>query len=222
VWDIESQQQKMGRFGWKAEQPSVLQQSAGAFHADMGISSELIERQNCTAIEVTCQRTEHGGAPEIPDKLLELVTLYVANLAVPETRGVQNESVIRGQALFDQAGCQGCHRSELRTGPSHFPWLSQRTIHPYTDLLLHDMGDALSDNRPVFAAYGNEWRTAPLWGIGLAKKVAPQTAFLHDGRARTVLEAILWHGGEAQQSRQKVEQMTPDERRDLVRFIESL
>ena len=226
VWDIDSQRQQMGRFGWKAEQPGVLQQSAAAFHADMGISSELIERQNCTAIEVTCQRTEHGGAPEIPDKLLERVTFYVANLAVPESRDVQSELVLtsqeRGRALFYQAGCQGCHRAELRTGQSLYPWLSQRTIHPYSDLLLHDMGEELADNRPVFAASGSEWRSAPLWGIGLAKKVAPQVAFLHDGRARTLLEAILWHGGEAQQSREKVEQMTPDERRDLLRFLESL
>jgi CxxC motif-containing protein (DUF1111 family) len=227
VWDISRQQQVMGRFGWKAEQPSVLQQSAAAFHADMGISSSFFTGQNCTTTQVRCQHAVHGGEPEITDKLLAHVALYVANLAVPMPLeslrdGIARDEVVRGKALFEQAGCQSCHRAALTTGSSPFPWLSQRHIFPYTDLLLHDMGAELADNRAVFAAGGREWRTAPLWGIGLAKKVAPQIAFLHDGRARTLLEAILWHGGEAQQSRAKVEQMTVNERRDLVGFLESL
>jgi len=222
VWDIEAQQQKIGRFGWKAEQPSIRQQTAGAFHADLGISSELIQRQNCTAIEVTCQQTEHGGAPEINDKLLNHVTFYVANLAVPDSAVQQDGDAHRGQALFETAGCQKCHRPRLQAGESKYPWLSNRTIYPYTDLLLHDLGDELADNRAVFGANGREWRTAPLWGLGLAKKIAPGVGFLHDGRARNVLEAILWHGGEAQQSRVIVEQMTSDERSELLRFVESL
>ncbi|MEH6357665.1 MAG: di-heme oxidoredictase family protein [Pseudomonadales bacterium] len=222
VWDIVTQQKKMGRFGWKAEQPSVLQQSAAAFHADMGISSELVTRQNCTLTEVRCQNTENGGTPEIPDKLLERVTLYVANLAVPNSQAVKNDAYIQGEMLFAAAGCQSCHRPVLKTAESHYPWLSNRTIYPYTDLLLHDMGDELADDRPVFSASGREWRTAPLWGIGLAKKVAPQVGFLHDGRARSVLEAILWHGGEAQHSREKVEQMTRNQRHDLLSYIENL
>jgi CxxC motif-containing protein (DUF1111 family) len=110
----------------------------------------------------------------------------------------------------------------LRTGDSEHAWLSNRTIYPYTDLLLHDMGEPLADNRPVAAANGREWRTPPLWGIGLAKKVAPQTGFLHDGRARNVMEAILWHDGEAQQSRETVAQMTPEQRLALLQFIDSL
>jgi len=222
VWDIESQQHKIGRFGWKAEQPSVRQQTAGAFHADLGISSELIQRENCTTIEVTCQQTEHGGTPEITDKLLDHVTFYVANLAAPGSGVQQDDDANTGQALFEQAGCQKCHRPRLHAGESKYPWLSNRTIYPYTDLLLHDLGDELADNRAVFGASGREWRTAPLWGIGMAKKIAPGVGFLHDGRARNVLEAILWHGGEAQQSRVIVEQMTSDERSELLRFVESL
>lgn len=219
VWDIEAQQYSMGRFGWKAEQPSVLQQTAAAFHADLGISSEIIQRQNCTAIEVTCQQTEHGGAPEIPDKILDHVTFYAANLSVPDS---QAEKMTRGQQLFETAGCQQCHRAMMKTGKSEYPWLSQRTIYPYSDLLLHDLGEELADHRAAFGASGREWRTAPLWGIGLAQKITPEAGFLHDGRARNVLEAILWHGGEAQQSRVAVEQMTPEQRSELLRFVESL
>lgn len=221
VFDIAGQQETIGRFGWKAEQPSVKQQSAGAFHADIGISSSLFEGQNCTASQIDCQQKPHGGSLEISDKLLDRVALYVGNLAVPASRADDEENR-EGKALFSEAGCQKCHRPTLVTGESEHAWLSNRTIHPYTDLLLHDMGEELADNRPVFAASGREWRTPPLWGIGLAKKVAPQTGFLHDGRARNVLEAVLWHGGEAQQSREAVEQMTQTQRRQLIEFIESL
>lgn len=221
VFDIAGQQETIGRFGWKAEQPSVKQQSAGAFHADIGISSSLFEGQNCTASQIDCQQKPHGGSLEISDKLLDRVALYVGNLAVPASSADDANNQV-GKALFAEAGCQKCHRSTLVTGESEHAWLSNRTIHPYTDLLLHDMGEELADNRPVFAASGREWRTPPLWGIGLAKKVAPQTGFLHDGRARNVLEAILWHGGEAQQSREAVEQMTQTQRRQLIEFIESL
>ena len=222
VWDIVTQQQRIGRFGWKAEQPSVLQQSAAAFHADMGISSALVTRQNCTITEVRCQHTEDGGRPEIAAKLLERVTLYVANLAVPSSQMVENNATRKGEILFDAAGCGACHRAVLTTAESNYPWLSNRPIYPYTDLLLHDMGAELADERAVFSANGREWRTAPLWGIGLARKVAPKAGFLHDGRARSVLEAILWHGGEAQRSREKVEQMTRRQRYDLLSYIGSL
>lgn len=221
VFDIAGQQGTIGRFGWKAEQPSVKQQSAGAFHADIGISSSLFYGQNCAASQIDCLQKSYGGMPEISDKLLDRVALYVGNLAVPVSSADDDKNQV-GKALFTEAGCQKCHRPTLTTGTSEHAWLSNRTIHPYTDLLLHDMGEELADNRPVFVASGREWRTSPLWGIGLAKKVAPQTGFLHDGRARNVLEAILWHGGEAQQSREAVEQMTQTQRRQLIEFIESL
>lgn len=221
VWDQMLQRQVLGRFGWKAEQPTLKQQSAAAFHADMGISSSLFPGQNCMATQQDCLHMEDGGEPEISDKLLARVALYVGNLAVPEPRtdSTQNQA---GRTLFAEAGCHKCHRPALRTGDSEHAWLSNRTIYPYTDLLLHDMGEPLADNRPVAAANGREWRTPPLWGIGLAKKVAPQTGFLHDGRARNVMEAILWHDGEAQQSRETVAQMTPEQRLALLQFIDSL
>lgn len=221
VWDIERQHYTMGRFGWKAEQPSVKQQSAAAFHADIGISSSLFADQNCTRLQADCLHKPSGGLLEISDTLLNRVALYVGNLAVPPATA-NDEKHWSGRALFTEAGCQKCHRQTLTTGESMHHWLSNKTIYPYTDLLLHDMGDELADNRPVFDASGREWRTPPLWGIGLAKKVAPQTGFLHDGRARNVLEAILWHGGEAQVSREAVEQMTELERQQLVQFVESL
>jgi len=222
VWDIASQQFVMGRFGWKAEQPTILQQTAGALHADLGITSTLMPEQDCTPIQQVCQTVEHGGEPEISDHLLQRIAFYVSNLAVPAQRDVDSDTKNKGQALFFEAGCQQCHRPTLQTGVSEFEWLSNRKIYPYTDLLLHDMGEDLADNRPVFGASGREWRTPPLWGIGLAKSVSPETGFLHDGRARNVLEAILWHGGEALQSRIKVEQMSAAQRDDLVRFVESL
>ncbi len=221
VWDVSKQSDVLGRFGWKAEQPSLRQQAASALHADLGISSTLFTGQNCTSTQHECQQMVDGGEPEISDKLLGRVALYVGNLAVPQSMAGKAE-YRAGRALFEQAGCQQCHRSQLQAAESEHSWLSNRTFHPYTDLLLHDMGDDLADNRPVFAASGREWRTAPLWGIGLAKKITPQTGFLHDGRARNVLEAILWHGGEAQKSRQAVEQMSATQRNELLRFIESL
>lgn len=222
VWDITSQQLVMGRFGWKAEQPNVLQQSADALHADLGITSTLLPVQGCTPAQTACQQSVHGGEPEVTDHLLQRIALYVSNLAVPAPRRLSDKGQQQGLALFTAAGCQQCHRPTLQTGESAYAWLSNRTIHPYSDLLLHDMGEELADHRPVFAASGREWRTAPLWGIGLAKKVAPQSGFLHDGRARNVLEAILWHGGEALPSRLKVEQMSATERRQLIAFVEFL
>jgi len=221
VWDVTKQSKELGRFGWKAEQPNLKQQAASAFHADLGISSTLFAGQNCTSIQRDCQQIVDGGEPEISDKLLGRVALYVGNLAAPKSTANKSEHQA-GQALFEQAGCQQCHRAQLQAGESEHAWLSHRIFYPYTDLLLHDMGMDLADNRPVFAASGREWRTAPLWGIGQAKKVAPQTGFLHDGRARNVLEAILWHGGEAQKSREAIEQMNAGQRKELLRFVESL
>jgi len=221
VWDVVQQRETLGRFGWKAEQPNLKQQAAGAFHADLGISSTLFPGQNCTATQRKCAQMIGGGEPEISDKLLDRVALFVGNLAVLESTADKPEHQ-DGQALFTQAGCQQCHRPQLQAGESQHSWLSGRTFSPYTDLLLHDMGDDLADNRPVFAANGREWRTPPLWGIGQAQKVVAQTGFLHDGRARNVLEAILWHGGEAQKSREAVEQMSAAQRNELLQFVEAL
>lgn len=218
VWDMAEKAYRMGRFGWKAEQPSVKQQTAMAFHADLGISSSFFPEQNCSTVQKVCRQQVNGGEPEISDHLLDRVTLYASNLAVPKVKAGSE----KGRALFYQAGCAKCHRPQLLVETSTFPWLAGRRISPYTDLLLHDMGEGLADNRPVGQASGREWKTPPLWGIGAAKKVTPGTGFLHDGRADSLLEAILWHGGEAETSQRAVMQMSNDERDALLTFIESL
>ena len=222
VWDIEQKKTRIGRFGWKAGQPTLKQQNSAAFIGDMGLTTALFPSENCTAKQLLCQQAPHGGEPEVSDNILEHVTFYTHNLAVPMRRHTDQPRVQQGEQLFQQAGCNSCHLEELRTGTSPFPWLADQTIHPYSDLLLHDMGASLADNRPEFLASGSEWRTAPLWGIGLTKTVAGEANFLHDGRARTLLEAIIWHGGEAQASRDKVLSMNRHDRESLILFLQSL
>ncbi len=214
-----------GRFGWKAGQPSLAQQNAAAFHGDMGLSSRLFLKQACEPIQEQCLAMTTGGTPEVSDNILDAITFYTHNLAVPSPTRItlKNKGTLKqGRTLFLEAGCQQCHKTSVFTGTSSMPWLEKRLIHPYTDLLLHDMGAALADGRAEFSATGQEWRTAPLWGIGLSKAVEPQATFLHDGRARTLLEAIVWHGGEAQSARDKVLSMSRAERQSLISFLNSL
>lgn len=223
VWDAFNSQTAIGRFGWKANQPSVLQQTAGAFLGDMGITTPLFGLENCTEIVADCLMALNGGTPEIePDDFLKVV-LYSSSLAVPARRDWDDPEVLQGKMLFNEIGCASCHTPLLETGihPT-IPALSQQTIRPYTDLLLHDMGEGLADGRPDFQATGSEWRTPPLWGIGLIETVNGHTHFLHDGRARNLLEAILWHGGEAAQVRDNFANLTPAERDALLRFLNSL
>lgn len=223
VWDVEANDLRPGRFGWKAEQPTVLQQSAGAFLGDIGITSRLFKLNNCTDAQADCLAVEPGGEPELEDHLLERVTIYTAALAVPKRRGHDKEEVLRGKFLFAQAGCTGCHTPKYTTGEHpYLPAMSNQLIWPYTDLLLHDMGEALSDDRPVYDAQGSEWRTPPLWGVGLIETVNRHNRLLHDGRARGVAEAILWHGGEAQAAREAFRLMPLDDREALIRFVKSL
>jgi CxxC motif-containing protein (DUF1111 family) len=223
VWDVAAQQSVMGRFGWKANQPSVAQQTSGAFLGDIGITSALFPYENCTGVQNTCQKAPSGGRPEIAANLLDQVIFYSRTLAVPARREAAHAAVRRGQVLFAQAQCTRCHLPTLRTGDVEgLPPLSQQTIHPYTDLLLHDMGEGLADNRPDFEATGREWRTAPLWGIGLVPTVNGHTTYLHDGRARNLSEAILWHGGEAQAAREHFRHMPRADREALLRFLASL
>ena len=220
VWDVVAQRYTLGRFGWKANQPTLLQQVAAAYNDDMGITTSLFFVENSAG---QSQLTEHGVTPEVSDEILEVVTFYVQTLAVPARRNVDDPQVKQGEQLFAEAQCASCHVPTLRTGVlTGVPSVSNQTIHPYTDLLLHDMGPGLADNRPDFHANGSEWRTPPLWGIGLVKRVNGHTNFLHDGRARDLVEAILWHGGEAEASRQAVEQMSKAERDALIAFLESL
>lgn len=212
-----------GRFGWKAEQPNLRQQNASAFLGDLGITSTLFPDENCTGVQRHCGEAPNGGTPELSDRLLDQITFYTANLAVPQRRDVDNPQVKLGQALFTEAGCGGCHRFQFVTPKvKGQPQLSEQTIHPYTDLLLHDMGEGLSDDRAVFDASGSEWRTPPLWGIGLTAIVSGQEHYLHDGRARSLLEAVLWHGGEARASRNFVIAASRSERAALIAFLKSL
>ena len=220
VWDVVAQRYTLGRFGWKANQPTLLQQVAAAYNDDMGITTSLFFVENSAG---QSQLTEHGVTPEVSDEILEVVTFYVQTLAVPARRDVDDPQVKQGEQLFAEAQCASCHIPTLRTGVlTGVPSVSNQTIHPYTDLLLHDMGPDLADNRPDFHASGREWRTPPLWGIGLVQRVNGHTNFLHDGRARDLMEAILWHGGEAEASRQTVKQMSKAERDALIAFLESL
>jgi len=222
VWNQQTQTTDIGRFGWKASQPTLKQQNAAAFNGDLGITSSIFPNNNCTTTQKQCIEKEKPLEPEVSDNILDAVTFYSHNLAVPIRRNTKAADVIKGQQLFKEAKCNTCHIERITTGTSQFPWLSQQTIEPYTDLLLHDMGDGLADNRSDFLASGSEWRTPPLWGIGLTKTVAGQMHFLHDGRARTLLEAVLWHGGEAQQSTDEVLQFNADQRHALIAFLQSL
>jgi CxxC motif-containing protein (DUF1111 family) len=210
VWNQVAGRMDVGRFGWKAEQPSVLLQSAAAFQGDIGITSTIFPGPV-------------PGAPEVSDKILHAVALYARTLAVPAARTADTADAARGRQLFGAARCIACHVAELRTGPvADLPELANQVIRPYTDLLLHDMGDDLADGRPVFEASGREWRTPPLWGLGLVAKVNGHTFLLHDGRARDISEAILWHGGEAAWSRRQFQQMPGKDRLALLAFLESL
>lgn len=207
VWDIQQQKTVLGRFSWKANQPNIAQQIADAFRNDIGITSARFPEQPCTAAQTQCQTLPDGGKPEIPTALLDKVVFHVAAQAVPARRDVDDPQVLQGQRLFSQSGCANCHLPRLSA---------------YTDLLLHDMGEGLADHRPEFEASGSEWRTPPLWGIGLTQTLSGHTRFLHDGRARNLLEAILWHGGEAEKARKNVLAMDKNAREALLRFLNSL
>ena len=223
VWDDGLQARLLGRFGWKASQMTVEGQSAGAFHQDIGITSRYFPTENCPAAQVACQESLNGGAPEVPDERLAKVTFYVQTLAVPAMRNSESPEVRRGARLFVEAGCTACHTPRHETAESYpVRPLRGQVIFPYTDLLLHDMGEGLADNRPDGQATGREWRTAPLWGIGLVETVNGHTMFLHDGRARSIEEAIIWHGGEAQRSRDLFMDMSLEDRKALIEFLRSL
>ncbi|MCB9426545.1 MAG: c-type cytochrome [Flavobacteriales bacterium] len=221
VWDVASQATVLGRFGWKANQPSLRQQVAGAFLGDMGITSSLFPDENCPD-GLDCSTLPNGGSPEISDENLDKVTLYSSTLAVPARRNHDAREVLEGKELFTKINCTACHIAKMQTGSHKISALENQTIRPYTDMLLHDMGDELADNRPDFLANGNEWRTQPLWGIGLIQTVNGHTQLLHDGRARNIEEAILWHGGEARQSKEDFMNLSKEERVQLLTFVNSL
>ena len=225
VWDIAAQQKRLGRFGWKANQPSLRQQNAAAYNGDMGLTTSLF------SLEPAAGQTQAGNQPpgttarpDVADADLALTTFYVQTLAVPARRNAKQAQVVAGKALFAQVKCGACHMPRLRTSAAaELPAeTANQTIFPYTDLLLHDLGPGLADNRPDFEANGQEWRTPPLWGLGLSETVNGHSTLLHDGRARTLTEAILWHGGEAEASARAVQQMSSADRAALLAFLKSL
>lgn len=227
VWDDELQKTVIGRFGWKAGQPNLNQQNVHALSGDMGLTTRLRPFDDCTDAQTACKQAPNGngpnGEPEVSDNILRLVLFYSRNLAVPARRGINDEQVLAGKNLFFQAGCQSCHTPKYTTAANAAePELANQVIRPYSDLLLHDMGDGLADNRTEFQASGRDWRTPPLWGIGLTQAVSGHTQFLHDGRARNLLEAVLWHGGEAQAAQQQVLAFNAEQRAALLAFLNSL
>lgn len=223
VWDVRAKTKRLGRFGWKSNQPSVRQQNAGALIGDMGVTSPLFPGQNCNAGAEDCLKAPALKTAEIDDSDLDRMEAYIKLVAVPARRNLKDPAVRAGQRAFLDAKCQACHIPSFTTGVDpKFPELSRVRIHPYTDLLLHDLGEGLADHRPDFAATGSEWRTAPLWGIGVIPAVNGHSRLLHDGRARTIEEAILWHGGEAEGAKGRFLKMAEIDRKNLIRFVESL
>ena len=235
VWDYEQRRVVLGRFGWKASQPSLRQQTAAALNGDIGATTSMFPDENCPPAQKECREAPTASRcvrlgscsgqdrPEALPGRLGDITFYLQALAVPSRRNVADPAAKRGETLFAQAGCSTCHVPELKTGPNaRIASAAELVIHPYTDLLLHDMGTQLADGRDDYEANGREWRTAPLWGIGLLPKVNGHSELLHDGRARNITEAILWHGGQAERSREAFRTMSKDDRAAIAKFVESL
>jgi len=213
----------LGRFGWKSNTPTLAMQVAAAFNGDIGIKSSYFPNENHTNAQSVLDGLADGGVVEITDEDLEKVILYCRTLGVPIRRNQLDENVIAGEKLFNGMSCNKCHVDSYTTGNSgSIQPLKNVLIRPYTDLLIHDMGDALADNRPDQLANGNEWRTPPLWGLGLIQTVNSHTYLLHDGRAESIEEAILWHGGEGINSRDAYRALTSQERQQVLDFLNSL
>lgn len=226
VWDPETKTMRPGRFGLKANQPSVRVQVAGALSGDMGLSSPVFPEQPCTSLQPRCLAAPTGNDAdgfEVPETILASMVFFTMSIGVPARRRSDDPLILRGQTLFDIAGCDDCHTPRHVTGADdRYPHLSGQDIWPYSDLLLHDMGPQLGDGRADFLATGQEWRTPPLWGVGLARAMHTPVGFLHDGRARTIEEAIVWHAGEARASRVRFSKFGAEDRQALVAFVRSL
>ena len=220
VYNPKTQRREIGRFGLKANTPSLQVQVAGAYHQDMGITSSIFPKESAWG---QSQLDALNDDPELADTTLNAVVFYIKTLAVPARRNVADAVVKAGKQLFLNANCSGCHKPIIQTGIDlTIPALSNQRIQPYTDLLLHDMGDGLADGYQDFLANGTEWKTIPLWGIGLFEKTNGTPFYLHDGRARTIEEAILWHGGEAEKSKSAFMNYSKSEREAVIKFIRSL
>lgn len=219
VWDAAAGRTTLGRFGWKAGAPNLVQQTAGAYNGDMGVTSSMFSAESCEGDRPECAPHDI----EVSDATVTAVARYMATLGVPARRNLNDAQASQGEVVFYQSGCAGCHKPTFTTGTfAGVPSVANQVIHPYTDLLLHDMGPDLADSRPDFQATGRDWRTPPLWGIGLVQTVNGHSNFLHDGRARGLMEAVLWHGGEAKKSRDAVLDLSSSARAALIKFLESL
>jgi CxxC motif-containing protein (DUF1111 family) len=226
---------RLGRFGYKAGTSSVKHQVAAAFNTDMGVMTSVLPQPDCGSAQTVCG----NSGTELADTHLDNLVKYIALLGVRAQRNIGDAQVQQGKALFSSIGCVGCHTGTFQTSASHpFSELRDQTIHPYTDLLLHDMGAGLADNLAEGQATGAEWRTAPLWGLGLSACVTggvinptggqgnevcvAEHSYLHDGRARSITEAILWHGGEGEASKVAFEALSANDKNAVLAFLESL
>ena len=224
VWDPYTKQSRMGRFGWKANVPTIRVQIAFAFLGDIGATTSMLIEDNCTSVQSLCLASTPNNRPEVVDSDWDEIEFWTQGLAVPARRNVNDPDFTRGEALFDQAKCSVCHVPTMTTAAEFksLPQLANQTFHAYTDLLIHDMGEGLSDGRPDYQAEPREWRTPPLWGLGLSEIVTGSKSMLHDGRAANATEAILWHGGEAEVSRDAFRNMLKADRDALLRFLNSI
>ncbi|MDH5517566.1 MAG: c-type cytochrome [Gammaproteobacteria bacterium] len=223
----EPQPVSLGRFGWKANNPSVMVQTLGAFNGDMGITSHLFPEESIAGTTLYDNYIAATSLPadsrEVSDDTANAVSFYAQTLHVPARRNIDNPEVRHGASLFQQSNCTACHSASFTTGQHpQIAELSNQTIYPFTDMLLHDMGPGLADNRQDFLASGREWKTRPLWGIGLTKTVNPLAGFLHDGRAQSLEEAILWHGGEAEAAKEQFRTLSQQDRDAMIMFLQSL
>lgn len=223
VYNYDINERDLGKYGWKANAPTLKQQVAAALHGDMGLTTSLFSDSNCPSPQQDCADAINGGTPEVTDVQLDKMIFYQAHLAVPNRRNYKDENVLKGKTLFSSLNCIGCHAINQKTGTeAASDYLKNITIKPYSDFLLHDMGDDLADNRADYLATGKEWRTQPLWGIGLISTVNGHTNLMHDGRAANIEEAILWHGGEAENIREDFKNLSVDDRENLISFVNSL
>ena len=227
---LDEEQTVIGRFGYKASVETVDQQNQSAFHTDLGLSTPLnpTASGDCTSRQRDCLNSPNGNSPhldnlEVDEQQMRLVNLFVSLSSPPAMRNLKTTAFLEGKRVFDAAGCAGCHTPKMKTGnDSPLKALNNRTFYPFTDLLLHDMGPELASGFPSFSASPSEWRTAPLWGLGLSEQISGRSGFLHDGRARNIEEAILWHGGEAASSQRHFKALTRENRQKLIFFLESL
>lgn len=215
----------MGRFGLKNNTPSVFHQGLGALRGDIGVTNYAFPKESIAGTALFEQFKKNAPYPSVIESSKEVadaLVFYSQTLAIPARRKVSEPEVIRGAEIFHQVNCTSCHQPSFTTGKHEINAFSNQKIYPYTDMLLHDMGEGLADGRQDFEANGRQWKTRPLWGLGQTQTINPRAGFLHDGRARTMEEAILWHGGEANYSKGKFTNLPKQDRIALIQFIRSL